>query len=191
MRRVHHASAANVNADVSEPGKEEQVAGPHSGSCHAPSLVVERVRAVRQPNAQPPVRPVDKPGAVEPGWGGPSPSIRHANLFDGDSRRALADGRHRNRRERIVPIRRLPGNRCRCTLRRAYTDTAEGDRGKRVRQQGAAERGRHREEGTTGPQTLGRAARGLFLTASDRSQKTGAVYPLALVASATGTSDEP
>jgi hypothetical protein len=165
VRCVHHAPAPDVDADVSEPGKEEQVAGLHSGSRDAPSLVVERVRAVWEGNAQPSVGPVDQPGAIEAGCGGgASPSIRHADLSDGDRRCALTDGRPRSPGLPRVPRGRLPGDRCSCTRRRACVGRGEDDRGKRERQQGAAERVRHRGERTTGRTSRDCAALGLFLS---------------------------
>ena len=74
VRRVHHPPTADVDADVSEPGEEEQVAGLHPGSRDSPTVVVERVRAVRERDAQPCVRPVDEPRAVEAGRGRRLPS---------------------------------------------------------------------------------------------------------------------
>jgi hypothetical protein len=61
VRRMHHASAADVDADMSEPRKEEQVARLHLGTCYGPAQVMERVRAVWKFDPQPPVSPVDEP----------------------------------------------------------------------------------------------------------------------------------
>jgi hypothetical protein len=58
---MHHASAANVDADVPESRKEEQVTGLHLGTCYRPAKFMERVGAVWKLDAQPPVRPVDEP----------------------------------------------------------------------------------------------------------------------------------
>src|SRR5438105_929893 len=103
MRRVHHASVADVDAYVTESGKEEQVARLHPGACHAPTQVIERVGAVREFHAESSVCPVDEPGAVEPaGRRYATPSIRHADLLECNRRRALAEGPDRNRAHRTV-----------------------------------------------------------------------------------------
>ena len=145
MRCVHHAAPADVDADVPESREEEQVARLHPGSCNAPALVVERVRAVRQFNSQATVRPVDEPGAVEAGGRGASPPIGHADLSDGDRSRALADGRYRDRGDWAMASRRLPGRGCFAGAR-----TGDDDRGKGEQRQGAAGGGRHGGGRTTG-----------------------------------------
>src|SRR2546426_9634296 len=77
VRRVNHPPAPDVDADVPEPGKEEQVAGLHSGTRYPPTLVIERVRTVREFDADSSVCPVDETGAVEPtGGGGARPPLR-------------------------------------------------------------------------------------------------------------------
>src|SRR2546430_16491483 len=75
MRCVHHAPPADVDADVSESRETEQVAELHSGSCDAPALVVERVRAVRERDSQATVRPVYAAGAIEAGWRAARPTL--------------------------------------------------------------------------------------------------------------------
>jgi hypothetical protein len=161
MRRMHHATVADVDANVPEPRKKQQVAGPHSRTCYLSPPVIEFVRAVREHNADSPVRPVDEPRAVEPtGRRCASPSVRDADLPDGDRRGTLAEGRQRNCSERSVPSGRLSGY----SVRRADAGAAEGDRGKRERQQGAAEGGRQEERERRGRKTGDCAAPGLFLS---------------------------
>jgi hypothetical protein len=151
VRCMHHAPAADVDADVSEPGEEEQVPGLHPGARYAAALVVERVRAVWNLNAQSCIGPVDEPGAVEAARRrGTAPSIRHADLSQGDRGRALADGGLWNPGERSVPSRCLPSNSCGCIVLWKCASAGEDDRGKSERQQTAAKGGRHEGERTTG-----------------------------------------
>lgn len=166
VRCVHHAPPADVDAHVSESWEEEQVARHHSGSGDASGLVVERIRTVWEFNAQAPIRPVDESGAVEAAGGrGPSPSIGHPDLSDGDRGRAFADGRLGNHGERrSVPSRSLSRDGRGCILLWECVGTAEDERGKSERQQRAAEGGRHGGKRTTGCISGDGAALGLFLS---------------------------
>ena len=65
--RVNHPAVTDVDADVPEPGKEEQVARLQLGTCYRSAQFMERVGAVWKLDAQPSVRPVDEPRAVEAG----------------------------------------------------------------------------------------------------------------------------
>ena len=67
--RVNHPAVTDVDADVPESRKEEQVAWLHLGTCYRPAKFVECVGAVWKLDAKPPVRPVDEPRAVEAGGG--------------------------------------------------------------------------------------------------------------------------
>jgi Epoxide hydrolase N terminus len=92
VRRVDHPSAPDVDPDMPETGEEEQIAALHPGPCNVSTLVVERVRAVREFDAQSPVRPVDESGTVEAGRGRAAPPIRDAHLSHGDRRRSFPNG---------------------------------------------------------------------------------------------------
>jgi hypothetical protein len=157
MWRVHHASVTRVDADVPESRKEEQVAGLHSGASYPPPLVVERVRAVREVDAESPVGPVDKAGAVEPPGGRyASPSIRDPDCLECNRRRSLSDGPLGNRRPRSVASG--PGERAGSMIQGA----AEDDRDKCERKQRAAEGRRHKEKRTAGGKRGECAALGLY-----------------------------
>jgi hypothetical protein len=66
---VHHPAVTDVDADVAEPGKEEQIASLHLGTWYRPAKFMKRVRAVWKLDAQPSVRPVDESRAVEAAGG--------------------------------------------------------------------------------------------------------------------------
>src|SRR5690242_616684 len=65
VRCVHHPTASDVDAHVPEAVEEEHVPGPHLRARYSAAFVEERVRAVRQPDAEAAVRVVDEPRAVE------------------------------------------------------------------------------------------------------------------------------
>jgi len=60
MRRMHHASAAYVDANVTAPIEEEHIPRLHSRARHRTTAVVQRVRAVRELHTESSVRPVDE-----------------------------------------------------------------------------------------------------------------------------------
>jgi hypothetical protein len=127
---------------------------------------MERVRAVWKFEAKPPVRPVDEPRAVEAGGGGgASPSLWHAAGAEGDCRRACAKGPDRMRTLRGRPRGCGPGDRRIRIMGQPCNATAEDDRGKCERQQGAAEGGWHERRENDGPRARAGAALGLFLSA--------------------------
>jgi hypothetical protein len=141
VRRMDHTPAPDVDADVSEPGEDEHVAGAHPRTCDAPARIKQRVRAVRERDAESCVRPVDEPRAVKAGRRrGASPAIWHPHLFDGKCRCAIAEGSSRP----LVAVPRRFMLRCRrCRVVQNSNRAAEQRRGECARQQAAAERGRH------------------------------------------------
>jgi hypothetical protein len=163
MRRVNHASAAQVQADMSEPGEDEDVARLRVRPCDTSTRSIQGVGAVRKRNAESPVGPVDEAGAVEPALRrGATPSIRNVDCPERDSCCTLAEGGlgPPNARRSPISTRRRSGSldrdRCplasgrriaRCPRRRA----AEDDRGNGERKQSSAEGVRHSGEGNDGP----------------------------------------
>ena len=136
MRRVHHPTVPDVDADMAEPEEEEQVAGLHSRGRHRASVVVERVGAVRELDAEASICPVDEARAVEPARGrDPAPSIRDADFSDGKGCRAFPDRARRSARDR-----RVAGS----GRVRHLSEAREDERGKCERLQTAANGGRQR-----------------------------------------------
>ena len=89
---MHHASLAEIEADVPEPGEDEHVTGLHAGALDAATRRPERIGAVRDVDPDPPIRPAHETGAVEAARRRlASPAVRDADRLEGDPRGALAD----------------------------------------------------------------------------------------------------
>jgi hypothetical protein len=105
VRRVHHLPVADVEADVTEAVEEEDVAGLEVRRRDAPALAVQRVRAVRELDADAPVRPAHETRAVEAVRGGlTAPAVRSADRVDREVDGLLA----LRRRIALVPVKRRP-----------------------------------------------------------------------------------
>src|SRR5919108_3049258 len=77
VRRVHHTTAANVEANVAKAVEEEDVARLHASTSDSPAVAVESVRAVRQVDADAQIAPADEPGAVEARRRFTAPAVGH------------------------------------------------------------------------------------------------------------------
>ncbi len=176
MRRVHHASAADVQADMTESGEHEHVARLHPPPWDAPTLAIEGVGGPWDLDAEPAVSPVDEAGAVEPArGGGASPSVLNADRPERVSRDTLAEGSlgsRPGRRYRLgpEPVRQRRWLRLLGCARSAGMEPGvrlsrrarEDARGKGERKQSSAEWVRHRERNERPPNTFG-GIRGLLV----------------------------
>jgi len=146
MRCVHHASVADVQADVSEPGEDEHIARLLPALWDAPTLAIEAVGGARDFNAESPVRPEHEPGAVEPARRrGASPLIRNANRSERDSGRTFAERSRRSvRRSPLGPEPVRQRRRLRFLVRLGGRARDEA-RGKGERKQSSAVWVRHLE----------------------------------------------
>ena len=91
LRRVHHPSPAEIEADMAEAVEEEEVAGAKVRALYGAADLELGRGTVRQLDAETPVDPARQAGAVEAAGPRTSPDVRRADLAKRDPCGALAE----------------------------------------------------------------------------------------------------
>ena len=146
LRRVHHPSAPEVEADVPEPLEEEDVARLHAPLPHPAPLAVQRIRAVREIDSDPSVRPAHEARAVEATRRRlAAPAIRRPDGVECIPHRQLGPRRHGDVGRALARDdgNRLPSVTC-CRRAREEARRSQSD-DEREHGQADAGGGRHRE----------------------------------------------